>query len=145
MYTSPRIWLYHGIFPIDFLQPLFWRVLRTLPCYTWMPQVIKSYPNDEFSILIRMIFNVDFDCVNPRLWMVRSTLLQGWGWGFPKGWIRGGHRDCWIEVMFCRFSDTKTIAGEKVTVVPITSDIRESESVPRVSVSHDFRVFWLRS
>ena len=31
----------------------------------------------------------------------------------------------------------ETIAREMTTVVPITSDIRESESVPRVSVSHD--------
>ena len=45
-----------------------------------------------------------------------------------------------IKVTFRRFSDIYLIGRDFATVVPITSDIRESKSVPRVSVAHDLRV-----
>ena len=45
---------------------------------------------------------------------------------------------------FVDFLTQKTIAGEKATAVPITSDIKEFESVPHVSVSHDLGQFRLR-
>ena len=37
--------------------------------------IVKSYPNEEFSIPITMIFNVDSNCVDPRLWF-RALMVR---------------------------------------------------------------------
>ena len=38
--------------------------VRERPLFTKCPMV-KSYPNEAFSILVLMIFNVDSNCIHP--------------------------------------------------------------------------------
>jgi len=86
-----------------------WRVLRTLPCFAGMTQVLG-------------IWLSQFGCG------VKHS-PPGLGWGCPKGWMGGGHRHMCRKVTFRRFSDVPRIATEKVTAVSNVSRVADSISV----------------
>ena len=93
MYTSLRIRLYHAVFPIDFLQPLFWRVLRTLPCYAWMPQVTPKQVWLAGSLAQTNVWETDpwleraRDIVGGFRWLDECGLIIIDTWIFTKGQV----------------------------------------------------------
>ena len=59
--------------------------------------IVKSYPNEEFSIHIEMIFNEDSNCIHLMFWL--GPLIQNIRHDLSKSW------ESWDQLLDIKFHD----------------------------------------